>query len=335
MRAFVTGATGFVGSHLVDALLARGDEASCLVRNPAKAARVFPDRSPETVIGDLGDEGALRAGIEGADVVFHVAGVTSARNRAEFFSINTDATRRVLQAATDVAPDLQRFVLVSSLSAAGPTRSGQVLTEQDPPRPVSNYGESKLAGERIVMDGALPWTVIRPPAVYGPRDDELRRLFKFARLGLAPLFGDGSQQLTLIHVRDLVAALLAVPDSETTAGATYYASHPEILTAREFVTAIHAAVAKSAGKAEGDIGKPVFIPVPGWLTRGFLVVSGMAAGLAGRATMLSPDKGDELLAESWACSPSAIERDTGWAATIPYSEGVPETAQWYRHQGLL
>ena len=328
MRAFVTGATGFVGSHLVDALLARGDEASCLVRNPAKAARVFPDRSPETVVGDLGDEAALRAGIEGADVVFHVAGVTSARSRAEFFSVNTDATRRVLQAATDVAPDLRRFVLVSSLSAAGPTRRGQTLTERDPPRPVSSYGESKLAGERIVMDGALPWTVIRPPAVYGPRDDELRRLFKFARLGLAPVFGDGSQQLTLIHVRDLVAALLAVLDAETTTGATYYASHPEILTARGFVTAVHAAVTRSAGK-------PLVIPVPGWFARGFLVVSGMAAGLVGRATVLSPDKGDELLAESWACSPSALERDTGWAATIPCSEGVPETAQWYRDHGLL
>ncbi len=328
MRAFVTGATGFVGSHLVDALLARGDEASCLVRNPAKAARVFPDRSPETVIGDLGDEGALRAGIEGADIVFHVAGVTSARNRAEFFSINADATRRVLQAATEVAPDLQRFVLVSSLSAAGPTRRGQVLTEQDPPRPVSGYGESKLAGERIVMDGALPWTVIRPPAIYGPRDDELRRLFKFARLGLAPVFGDGSQQLTVIHVRDLVGALLAVLDTETTAGATYYATHPEILTARDFVTAIHSAVATSARK-------PLVLPVPGWFTRGFLVVSGMAAGLVGRATMLSPDKGDELLAESWACSPSALERDTGWTAKIPCSEGIPETAQWYRDQGLL
>ena len=335
MRAFVTGATGFVGSHLVDALLDRGDEASCLVRNPAKAARVFPNRSPETVVGDLGDESALRAGIEGADVVFHVAGVTSARHRDEFFSINTDATRRVLQAATEVAPGLRQFVFVSSLSAAGPPRSGQVLTEQDPPRPVSSYGESKLAGERIVMDGALPWTVIRPPAIYGPRDDQLRRLFKFARLGLAPVFGDGSQQLTVIHVRDLGAALLAVLDTQTTVGSTYYASHPEILTARDFVTAVHAAVAKSAGKADGDIGKPLVIPVPGWITRGFLMVSGMAAGLVGRATVLSPDKGDELLAESWACSPSALERDSGWAAKIPCSEGVPETAQWYRDQGLL
>ncbi len=335
MRAFVTGATGFVGSHLVDALLARGDEATCLVRSPAKAARVFPDRSPETVVGDLGDQDALRAGIEGADVVFHVAGVTSARNRAEFFSINTTATRRVLEAATEVAPNLRRFVLVSSLSAAGPTGSGQVLTEQDPPRPVSGYGESKLAGERIVMEGSLPWTVIRPPAVYGPRDDELRRLFKFARLGLAPVFGDGSQQLTLIHVRDLVAALLAVLETETTNGSTYYATHPEILTARGFVTAVHSAVAKSAGKPEAKIGKPIFIPLPSWLTRGALVVSGAAASLVGRATVLSPDKGDELLAESWACSPAALERDANWTAKIPSNEGVPETAQWYRDHRLL
>jgi nucleoside-diphosphate-sugar epimerase len=335
VRAFVTGATGFVGSHLVEALLDRGAEVACLVRDPAKSARLFPTLAPQTVIGDLSNERALRDGMEGADVIFHLAGITAARSPEEFFAVNDRATRRVLDCATRAAPGLDRFVYVSSLAAAGPTVRGRALTEADPARPVSAYGAAKLAAENAVREGALPWTVLRPPAVYGPRDVELLRLFKFARWGIAPVFGDGRQELTAIHVRDLVEAMQAVVAATGAAGGTYFATHAEVVTAETLVRQIHSAVRAAVGKPDDEGGAPWVLRLPHWATRAFLTVSGTAARLTGRATVLSPDKGDELLAESWSCSPAALERDTGWRASTPYAEGLAETARWYHEHGLL
>lgn len=333
MRAFVTGGTGFVGSHLVDAMLDRGDEVACLIRNPQKAAQLFPDRQPRSVRGDLTDERALREGCDGADVVFHLAGATAARDRAEFFAINAEGTRRVLDAAAS-APALRRFVYVSSLSAVGPTSRGHLLTESAPPQPISDYGASKLAAEEATREAALPWNVVRPPAVYGPRDTEMAKAFKLARWNLAPVFGDGSQELSLIHVDDLVRALLAVVDTAP-AGNTYFAAHPEVLLQRELQRAIHAAVMHARGATVGGLRRPLVIPLPGFVARGALQVTGAAARLVGRSTVLAPDKGPEFLAEAWTCSPAALERDTGWRAAIPAATGLEQTARWYHDHHWL
>ncbi len=330
MRAFITGGTGFVGSHLVDALLDRGDEVVCLVRDPAKAARLFSRHQPHTVLGGLADERALCEACDGVDAVFHIAGLTAARSREEFFAVNEGGTRRVLAAATDAAPSLQRFVYVSSLSAAGPTSHGHVLIESAPPKPVSNYGASKLAGEEVTRGGPLPWNVVRPPAIYGPRDTELARAFMLARWGLAPVFGDGSQELSLIHVADLVRALLAVVDSAP-ADTTYFAAHHEIVTQRQFQRAIHAAVQRARGHDPGLRG-PLVVPLPSVIARGALLLTGTTARLLDRSTVLAPDKAPEFLAEAWTCSAAALERDTGWRAEIPIAVGLDETARWYREQ---
>lgn len=334
MRAFVTGGTGFVGSHLVEALLHRGDEVVCLVRDPRKAASLFLHRQPDTVLGDLTDERALRQACEGAEVVFHLAGLTAARDREEFFRINEEGTRRVLETSAQAAPALQRFVYVSSLSAAGPTSQGHLLTESAPPKPISNYGASKLAAEEAIRRGRLPWNVVRPPAVYGPRDAEMARAFKLARWGLAPVFGDGSQELSLIHVSDLIAALLAVVDSAP-AGATYFAAHPEIVAQHDLQRAIHAAVLRARGATAGGLRRAIVVPLPRLFARGALHVTGAAARLLGRPTILSPDKGPEFFAEAWTCSPAALERDTGWRAEIPIAVGLEQTARWYHEHHWL
>ncbi len=334
MRIFVTGGTGFVGSHLVEALLDRGDEVVCLVRSPQKAARLFTDRKPRTVLGDLTSERALREGCDGAEAVFHLAGATAARDRAEFFEINAEGTGRVLRAAAEAAPSLGRFVYVSSLSATGPTSHGHVLVESAPPKPISNYGASKLAAEEATRGSGLPWNVVRPPAVYGPRDTEMVRAFKLARWGIVPVFGDGSQELSLIHVSDLVTALLAVVDSAHS-DTTYFTAHPEIATQRELQRAIHAAVLQARGAKAGGLRHPFVVPLPALVARGALQVTGTAARLLGRATVLSPDKGPEFLAEAWTCSPAALERDTGWKAAIPVAAGLEETARWYHEHRWL
>lgn len=331
MRAFVTGGTGFVGSHLVDALLARGDHVVCLVRDPAKAGRRFPDRRPHTVVGTLTDERALCEGLQGVDVVYHVAGLIAARSRAEYFAINAEAAGRLARLARDEIPRLDRYVYVSSLAAAGPTGKGQRRAESEPDRPVSDYGRSKLAGEEAVRQSGVPWTIVRPPTVYGPRDAELARVFSIARWGVVPVFGDPGQELSVIHAHDLATALLAAAGSATR-GRTYFATHPTVVTSRQLVEAIHRAVCRTTGRA---VRSPVVVPLPRWFTRAALAVTGTAARLAGKATVLSPDKGNEFLAEAWTCSSTALTRDTGWTATIALEAGLDETAHWYREHGIL
>ncbi len=331
MKAFVTGATGFVGSHLIDALRAGGHEIVCLARDPAKAKRLFGEAGPRIVRGDLSDADVLAQGAAGADVVFHVAGLIAARDTAEFYAVNRDATARVVAAARRAAPGLQRFVYVSSLAAAGPTRRGAVARETDPPHPVSHYGRSKLAGEEAVRSGGVPWTIVRPPTVYGPRDRETLRLFRFARYGVMPLYGDPQQELSFVHADDLASALLAAT-APACAGHTYFAAHPEIATSRHAMELIFAAARSAAGRRPAT---PLFLRIPHPVTVAALWVLGTAARLMGRATVLSPDKGPELLAEGWTCTAAALERDGGWRASRDLATGLGDTAEWYATHGWL
>ena len=328
MKILVTGGTGFVGSHLVDALLSRGDEVVCLARNPAKVAALFPERGPTVVHGSLTDTGAVARALSGVELVYHVAGITAARNRTEFFSVNAEATARLVTSASENAPDLSRFVYVSSQAAVGPSRKGRAIDESHEPAPVSRYGESKLAGEEAVRRAAMPWTIVRPAAVYGPRDAEFLRLFKVVRWRLVPLMGGRHQELTLVHVRDLVGALLSITTPES-AGRTYFAAHGEIVTAEALILGIHSAL-KGGGSAA-----PVIVPLPALVTRAALAVSSIVTALTGKASVLSTDKGHEFLAEAWTCSSAALKRDTGWQAQIPHDEGWRETADWYRTHGWL
>jgi nucleoside-diphosphate-sugar epimerase len=331
VKAFVTGATGFVGSHLVEALVKDGHEVACLVRNPAKASRVLGKRPVRMIAGSLFTPSALDQGCGGADVIVHVAGLIAARSRQEFHAVNAGATARLVETAHRVAPGLRRFIYVSSLSAAGPTSRGRPLDESQPPRPVSEYGRSKLAGEDVVRSGAVPWTIVRPPTVYGPGDRETLRAFRFARFGAMPQYADPGQELSFIHVEDLARAIIsaAAPACE---GRIYFACHPEVATWREAMTAIFSAARAALGKPPAP---PRFIPVPAALTVSILWFLGTAARVAGKATLLSRDKAAELLAEAWTCTPAALARDAGWRAAIDLHAGLPATAQWYAHHGWL
>ncbi len=322
MKAAVTGATGFVGSHLIEALRARGDQVTCLVRSPKKA-KALEAAGVSLVYGDLEQERAVAVFVEGAEVVYHLAGLLAAPSEQEFLRVNRDGAGRLALAAR--VAGVKRFVLVSSLAVSGPTYPGLPLDESERPAPLTPYGRSKRAGEEAVKDSGVPATIVRPPIVYGPRDRELLRLFKMAKRGVAPLLGDGSQQLSLVHATDLARALVRVAESEATQGRTYHAGHAECLTQRELLQAIGRAVGK----------QPLLVPLPPALVRGGLQVAGIFSRLAGRASLLGPDKAPELLAPAWTCSSEALARDTGWRAEIAAQEGLQQTADWYRAEGWL
>lgn len=322
MRIALTGATGFVGSHLAEALRTAGHDVTCLVRDRARASAV--DAQGCTLVeGALEDEGALRRLVEGADVLHHVAGVIAARSPAEFERVNRAGTFTVARVAREAG--VRRMVYVSSLAVSGPTVPGRPLEEADHDRPVTPYGRSKQAGEAAVRASGVAFTIVRPPAVYGPRDRELLRVFRLARRGLAPLLGDGSQELSFVHAADLARALMAAGESGHTEGRTYHAAHPETVTQREFVRAVAEALGRGVR----------LVPLPAPIVRGALWSSGLLARALGRATLLSPDKAAELLAPAWTCSSEALARDAGWRAAIPLRQGLRETAEWYKAAGWL
>ena len=203
MKAFVTGGTGFLGTHLVNALLARGDDVTCLVRSPSKAASL-ERRRVRLIRGDLDDAGALRRGCAGADVIFHLAGRIAARDLNAFMRANRDGTANLLEAAAERPP--RRFVYVSSLAAAGPTVPGQPIDETRPPAPVTPYGQSKLAGEVLVRAVAFPWTVVRPPRLINkPLSGEYR-----TAVGANVIRGSRISRADVAH---LMLEALAVPET--------------------------------------------------------------------------------------------------------------------------
>jgi len=161
--------------------------------------------------------------------------------------------------------------------------------------------------------------------VYGEWDREVLKVFKLARAGLAPVFGDGSQELSVIYAGDLAAALVAAATVPATARRVYYAAHPDVTTSRELVRAI--------GRAVGR--QPRIVPLPGPLARALLWTIGSIAHLAGRATLLSGDKAAEFLAPAWTCRPDALARDAGWRAATDLETGLRRTAAWYRKEGWL
>jgi len=236
---------------------------------------------------------------------------------------NRDGTANVLEAARDAG--VRRFVHVSSLAVAGPTTPGHPIDEDRPPAPITDYGRSKLAAEVLVRAMPMEWTIVRPPVVYGEWDRGTLTVFRLARRGLVPVFGDGSQELSVIHAEDLAQALIAAAATDRTARRIYFATHPATITSRAFVL--------RAGDAVGT--HPRIIPMPPLVVRGVLWTIGTLAHLAGRATLLSADKGNEYLAPAWTCRGDALTRDTGWRAQIELETGLRRAANWYREVGWL
>jgi nucleoside-diphosphate-sugar epimerase len=322
MKALVTGATGFVGSHLVEALRFAGAEVTVLARSPEKAAGLAV-QGIRVVSGDLHGQAGLEQAVRDQDVIYHVAGVVAARGEAEFLAANRDGTKNVLAAAEQGGKP--RFVLVSSLAAGGPAARGAPLSGSEPPRPVTAYGRSKLAAERLVQASTLPWSIVRPPIVYGPRDKEVLKLFRMARFGVAPVFGDGAQELSAVHAADLAAALMAVAKGSATIGRTYNACHPEVFTSAEFGRAIGAAMGRSVGT----------LRIPAVLGRALLSMTETSARLTGQTTILTTDKANEFFQPAWTGDPTPLTRDCEWCARYDLRSGLADTYQWYRKAGWL
>ena len=221
----ITGAAGFIGSHLVEALLQKGAEVRCLVRKSSDL-KWIKGLAIEYAWGDCCDRASLKEAVKGVDLVFHSAGVTRAVKEETFYHVNADGTGNLIQACLEYAPHLRRFIYLSSQAAAGPSRNGARKKETDPCEPVSDYGRSKRMGEEIVLAHAkrLPLVILRPSAVYGPRDKDIYVFFKFLSKRINPCLSDPAQRISLCHIQDLVQAVLLAAENPALPGEIFFVS---------------------------------------------------------------------------------------------------------------
>ncbi|MCA9157516.1 MAG: NAD-dependent epimerase/dehydratase family protein [Planctomycetales bacterium] len=332
-RALVTGASGFIGGHLVQHLYEYGHEITCLVRPSSNRSRLEPYR-PQFKIGDVTDVESLKAAVKDVDVVYHLAGTTKCLRIEEFEHINIEGVRNVVQAcAKCTTPPV--LILVSSLAAAGPMLGDRLRVESDPPMPVSNYGRSKLAGEYAALQYVhqVPITIIRPPIVLGEADrDGLTMFDSIARWNLHLVAGMSDELFSVIHGDDLAEALILaarrghrLKDASSTDG-IYFATADE--------TPTYAELGRMIGEAIGrDHVHVVHNPKPAvWC---IAAINEFASQLRGRPHILGVDKAREATAGSWACDDSALRRDTGYAPAFSLQQRLAQTAHWYTRQGWL
>ena len=327
MKVLLTGANGFVGSHILDCLADRGIATAALLR-PGSDRRLIAGRLPglDVRTGSIGDPASLDAALEGITHVIHCAGCTKAVRLADFREVNQAGTRRVVEAVNRRGDGVRRLVHVSSLAAAGPAAPGRPAVEGDEPRPVSEYGRSKLAGEEEVRSGCrVEHVIVRPPAVYGPRDEAFLPLFRAVRSHLRPLFGGGRMPLSLVFVKDLAGAVAACLTHPAAAGGTYYAASPQVVTSGELAAEIAARM--------NAWTIPLRLPVAAlWPV---CVAQEAVSRITGRPAILSRQKYAELRAPGWTCDPGRLRMDLGFTCGTGLRDGIARTLAAYRVEGRL
>ena len=327
LRAVITGANGFVGSHLAEALISKGFEVHCILRKSSNTQ--WLDGKNVTINNcGLSSVKALKAAFLGADYVFHIAGVVKADSYEGFYDGNVVPTQKVLEAALG-APNLKRILITSSLAATGSNAVGQPSTEAMPCAPVSDYGRSKKAQEELCHTYAksLSISIVRPPAVYGERDTEVLLFFKSIQKGVFPSVGLGAPQtLSLVHVRDLVEGMIAVATHPAGVGKTYFlGSNPAEYTWEQVAAQIGLTLNK----------KFMRIKIPIFAIHGLAIAAEAASFFSKIKPSLNRKKVAEIIQPSWACSSQKAMQEVGYQPTISLQKGVTDTINWYKAQGWL
>lgn len=326
MRAAVTGGAGFIGSHLIEALLARGDRVTCIER-PDAGLGWLREQPVEFLPIGLDCPSALQAALRGSDVVFHLAALTEAPGPSAFYQVNAEGTRRVLRAAAAQGSGAPRVILLSSLAALGPCRDAVPLDPDTLPCPLSHYGQSKLIAESMVHAFAdrVPSTILRFPSVYGPRERGVLTFFRMVQRGVALTIGRWDREISMLYVLDAVQALLAAAVSPKAVGRTYCVAHPEIITWSRF--------ADAAGQALGR--SPVRLSVPRPAACLVAAAAEATAWVRGRAAILNRERMRELTQARWVCDASRAISELGFRPGFGVERGTAEAVAWYREAAWL
>jgi nucleoside-diphosphate-sugar epimerase len=327
VKVLVTGASGFLGSYVVEQLIEGQHEVRALVRATSDT-RALEKLGVELCEASLETGAGLGEAVRGVDGVVHSAAIVRARSADEFHRINAGGTRTLIEAVVAGAPNLQRFVYVSSLAAHGFGINGEPRQSAHPSEPVTHYGRSKLAGEQIVLEHAdrIPVTVIRPPAIYGPRDREMLAFFRIVSSGVVPFLGNPDSRCSLIYAPDCARAIVLALTTDHPSKRIYSVEDGQVYTQRDVVGHIETALGK---KAYAKFAVPMVA----------VSVAAFGSELYGRARnmamMLTRDKVNELRAQQVIERAEAIRADLGWEPSTEFGEGAQHSVTWYRSQGLL
>lgn len=356
MRILVTGASGFIGSFIVERALALGMEVWAGVR-PTSSRRYLGDARLHFANLDLADEEKMRGVFERArddfgawDVVVHAAGLTKSRRKSGFVRVNRDGTRNLVNALRGAGAVPSQFIFLSSLSVLGAIREKAVkphpapnplnapagaglervvyeeMTDGDIPAPNTAYGLSKAAAESFLQTtGSFPWLILRPTGVYGPRERDYYLMAKSIKSHIDFSVGFRPQEITFIYVKDLVAAIFAA----ISCGAThhiYMLSDGRVYHSRAFSQLLQ--------KAMG-VRRVAHVKAPLWLLKAVCAAGEAAASVTGRAATLNLDKYRILKQRNWQCDISRAVADIGFRPEYPLERGVAETVAWYKENNWI
>jgi nucleoside-diphosphate-sugar epimerase len=325
MHALISGGTGFIGSHLADALFRAGYKVSILVR-PTSSRKWIKDKPYARLEVDYYNVDHLDRAMKGVTHVFHVAGVITANDEREYFRGNWGLTHNMVLAAQRHAGQIERFVHVSSLAAVGPAKNGTPVDEKTECHPVSEYGRTKLLAEKEVlgMKDKVPVTIVRPPIVYGPRDTGMLVIYKMVKQGIVPRVG-AKRRLSLLSVYDLCNAIVKLASDKAAAGETYFVTDERVYSFDEIVQA--------AAKPMNQ--KVKWVNIHPTLAGG--IMEGLASmfSLLGIKSMITKDKASEAVEMNWVCTGKKFADQFGMTPQVKLDEGMADTIRWYLDQQIL
>ncbi len=328
MKPVITGSNGFIGSMLRNKLVAQGADVRCLVRsNPGSQTR--SDGYTSFGINYADEESLVASGaLNDATHVFHVAGVTKHLTLDGFRQGNVTPTRNLINALKQVNPNLKRFVLISSQAAAGPAASTQnPRTESDRPTPAEDYGLSKLEAEQLLTEASLPfpYTIIRPAAVYGPRDVDFLALFKQLKSGLGIYPGNRNSYVSTIYVDDLVNGILDASQHPAASDKTYFLTNEVAVSWQQ----IYQHIAAIWSSRLWEINLPIGI------IAAVAKLGDLYSKATGKITVLNSKKIDLARPKYWVCSSAQAAEDFGFEPQTALAPGLQETFDWYKASGWL
>jgi nucleoside-diphosphate-sugar epimerase len=326
LKVLLTGANGFVGSHILDRLHETKLETAVLLRSSSETRFIRHHLTDTEVrVGSITDTSSLLKATSGITHVIHCAGRTKAVRTSEYYQTNHLGTRNVVEALNAQGSRVVRLLHISSLAAAGPATPQCPINEEAPPRPVSDYGKSKLAGEMEVRERCrVPFTIIRPPAVYGPRDTGFLSIFKAVSRHLLPC-PNKEQGLSIVFAGDLAQAVIACLCRPETAGKIYFAASPERVTGRGMAREIAVQMKRWT----------LPFPIPAPVLWSVCLVQQVLSRLTRKPSLLNLQKYAELRAPGWVCDSSKLEREIGFACKTRLKQGIAETLDWYHRERWL
>jgi nucleoside-diphosphate-sugar epimerase len=327
LKIVLTGATGFVGSHIVDKLTEMDAELICIHRESSNTS-YLEDKGINLFQSGLLSVESLAEPIKGADYVLHIAGSIFARNKDEYLEGNRDTTKTLIEAIKKYSPGIKRFFYLSSQTVSGPSDSLEnPVDENSPLNPITAYAESKLEAEKVILEnGEIPYTIIRAPALYGPRDKSILSFFKFVNVSFGPLIGFKEKYISLLHAYDIRDAIIDATFSDNTVNEIYMVSSEEYYGWSKLINKLQKAMGR----------KYIFkLRAPHWMVYGYTGIAELISKILDKPTVVNTDKARDLTRTFWTCSFSKAKRDFGFSQKVSLDEGFAETVKWYKKHKWL